>query len=155
MKNEKQKLEGVSISLSPQKSEELFYNSLCNGLQELGHYGLELDYTVKDYEKARKTLQAKLDAGNYPKEMYIFKDEKPKACFEDVLMEILRNGDKLKVIDHEGEGSYDSTIVLSDVHARVQKTQINHLNDAIEQNDDAVTADVILQTVFFEDIIFG
>lgn len=35
------------------------------------------------------------------------------------------------------------------------KTPIDHLMDAINQEDDAITADVILQTVFYEDIIFG
>lgn len=155
MTKEKNKLDGVTIQLSPQKSEELFHNSLCNGLQDFQSYGIELDYTTKDYEKARKTLQAKIDAGKIPLEMHVFKNEKPKAYFEDVLMEILRNGDKLKVIDHECEGEYNRTITLKEVHERVQKTQLNHLNDALQQQDDAITADVILQTVFFEDIIFG
>ena len=31
----------------------------------------------------------------------------------------------------------------------------DHLMDAINENDDACTADVILQTVIYEDIIFG
>lgn len=156
MKNQKEKMEGILINLSKEKSEELFHNSLCNGLQQLSYYGIQFDYKQKDYESAKKSLQYKVQVlGVYPKEMFVMEGKIPEICFEDVLMEILRNGGELKVSDVEGEGEYNRSITLKDVHERVCKTQFNHLNDAIEENDDAITADVILQTVFFEEIIFG
>ena len=82
-------------------------------------------------------------------------NDKPTICVEDVWMEILRNGKELCLVDEGCDGEYTRSITLKDVHDRVQKTPIDHLMDAINEEDDATTADVILQTVFYEDIIFG
>jgi hypothetical protein len=76
-------------------------------------------------------------------------------CFEDVLMEMLRMGKTLTMVDEEGEGDNNSTITLKDVHERVSNTPVRHLMDMINEDDDADTADVIIQTVFFNEIIFG
>jgi hypothetical protein len=102
-------------------------------------YGLSLDYDENHYFTARKNLQEK----------------KLSTCFEDVLMQILRDGGSITLIDEECDGEYTKSITMKDVHERVAKTPIKHLTDAITENDDAVTADVIIQTVFYEDIIFG
>jgi hypothetical protein len=69
-------------------------------------------------------------------------------------MEILRIGKPLKMVDHEG-GMDDVSIYLQDVHEKVANTPTEHLMDMIKENDDAVTADVIIQSVFYNDIIFG
>jgi hypothetical protein len=37
----------------------------------------------------------------------------------------------------------------------VSNTPIKHLMDAINENGDAITADVIIQTVFLNDVIYG
>ena len=77
-------------------------------------------------------------------------------CYEDVLMQILRGGKKLKFVDVEDEESEQTKeISLADVHEKVCKMPIEHLNDYIEENDDATTADVLLQTVLYGEIIFG
>jgi hypothetical protein len=72
-------------------------------------------------------------------------------------MEMLRMGYSLIMVDEEGDGDEDSnsTITLKDVHERVSKAPVRHLMDMINENDDAETADVIIQQVFFNDIIFG
>jgi hypothetical protein len=69
-------------------------------------------------------------------------------------MEILKGGGKLKLVDNEG-GEDDAVITLQDVHVRVSKTQMNHLMNMINESDDAETADVILQTVFLNNIVYG
>ena len=134
----------MEIKLTNEESEKYFYNSLCNGAQ-ISYYGLTIDYTRKAYDKAKKTL----------KDSRKFGEEDKSICFEDVLMQVLRQGDKLKVVDNEGEGDYTRSITIKEVHERVQKTPIRHLMNAINEEDDGDTADVILQSVFFEDIIFG
>lgn len=131
----------MEIKLTPKESEEYFHNAMCNGIGMLSNSGLEFDYDDADYEEAKKSLKAK--------------DSNQTICREDVWMEILRIGKKLRVNDIEGAGEYTREITLKEVHERVQNTQINHLTDMIEENDDAVTADVILQRVFFDDLIFG
>jgi len=67
----------------------------------------------------------------------------------------LKDGKELTMVDHECEGEYTRSISIKDVHERVSKTPIRHLMNMINEEDDAETADVVLQTVFFEDVIFG
>jgi len=125
----------MKITLTPQESEEYFLNAMCNGLGYVQDYGLGLDYEQKDYTEAKEKLT--------------------NPCYEDVLMQILRDGNRLTMVDVEGEGDMTRSICLQDIHERVQNTPHEHLMDMVDENDDVVTADVILQTVFFSDIIFG
>ena len=151
----KTKLEGVTILLSKEKSEELFHSALCNGIQIFHQYGLELDYKDVEYKKAYKSLEAKINKGEIPIGMIVFSGEKPTICREDAWMEMLRLGYELKVVDNENDGEYNRSIKLADVNNRVQETPLNHLADEINEDGDAITADVILQTVFFQDVVFG
>lgn len=131
----------MKIILEPQESEEMFHNALCNGLSYISGYGLVLETDEQDYQAAKQSLKQKNpDQG---------------ICYEDVLLEVLRLGKTLSLIDEEGDGENNSTISLSDVHERVSQTPIRFLTDMITENDDAETADVIIQTVFYQDIIFG
>lgn len=127
----------MKIELTNQESETYFHNALCNGLHYISDYGLKLTYSEIDYIAAEKRLKATTG-----------------VCYEDVLMEILKGGGKLKLVDNEG-GEDDAVITLQDVHVRVNKTQMNHLMNMINEEDDAITADVILQTVFLNDIVYG
>jgi hypothetical protein len=127
----------MTINLTPEESESYFHNSLCNGHQ-IADYGLQIDYDETKYDEAAARL----------------KGQGFKPCLEDVWMEILRSGGTLTLIDEEN-GEDPSTITLADVHERVQQTPIHHLMNAIKGNDDGDTADVILQTVFYQDVIFG
>lgn len=129
----------MKITLEKKESEEIFFNALCNGLGYVTGYGLELDYNTEEYAKAKEKLKAD---GSSP-------------CFEDVLMQILHDGGSLTLVDIECEGEYTSTVTLKEVHERVEKTPADHLMDMINEEDDACTADVVIQSVFFEDIIFG
>lgn len=131
----------MKVILEHEESEEMFFNAMCNALSYMGGYGLTIDYDDAAYESAKKRLQEKS-----PNEI---------VCFEDVLMEILRSGGTLTMKDEEGDGDMTRSITLNDVHERVQKTPIRQLIDMYTQNDDGDTADNILQTVFFEEIVFG
>jgi len=126
----------MEIKLNAKESEEYFYNAMCNGFGYMSGYGLELEYDLEEYKTSRTNL------GGTP-------------CFEDVLMQMLKDGYKITMVDVECEGEYTRTIGIEDVHNKVGQTPIEHLSDMINENDDATTADVILQTVFFEEIIFG
>lgn len=131
----------MKIILEPQESEEMFHTALCNGLSYISSHGLILEADEQDYQAAKQSLKQKNpDRG---------------ICYEDVLLEVLRIGKSLTLIDEEGDGDNNSTISLSDVHERVSQTPIDHLTNMITENDDAETADVIIQTVFYKDIIFG
>ena len=120
----------MEIVLTKQESEDYFHAALCNGLGYMGGYGLVLEYNKEEYKAAREQIKS---TGNSP-------------CYEDVLLEILKMGGTLTFVDVECVGEYTRTISLADVHERVAM---------IRENDDADTADVLIQTVFFEEVIFG
>jgi hypothetical protein len=131
----------MKVQLTPEESETHFFDALCNGLQEMQYYGLELQYSDEDYEAAKNILKEQ-------------SGENTTICYEDVLMQILRMGKSLSLVDLEG-GEDSKSITLKDVHERVSNTPIRHLMDAINENGDAITADVIIQTVFLNDVIYG
>ena len=131
----------MRIELTPQEAESYFYNALCNGLGYVeSGYNLELKFNAEHYKDAKKTLQEKT-----PNE---------QVCYEDVLMQILRQGNALSLADCEG-GEGTATIYLKDVRERVEKTPMRHLMNMINENDDAETADVIIQQVFLNEIVYG
>ena len=132
----------MKVVLEPRESEEYFFNALCNGAGWIGGYGLKLDCLNHEYSEARDRLKEKFG-------------EDRTVCVEDVWMEILRQGGTLTLIDQEYGGEYTKSIKLADVHERVANTPIDHLMDMIEERDDAITADCIIQTVFYSEVIFG
>jgi hypothetical protein len=129
----------MKIRLEKSEAEQYFYNALCNALGELAYYGLVIEFDKKAYKEAKESL----------------KNKEANTCFEDVLMELLRMGGTITMIDEEGDGEMTKSITIQDVHEKVAKTPLNHLVNMIQENDDATTGDVILQTVFFDEIVFG
>jgi hypothetical protein len=131
----------MTIQLTQQESEHHFHNALCNGLGEIGYYGLDLDYDDQKYKDAKTTLQTQSPTS--------------VICHEDILMEMLKSGGTLTLLDNEDDDNEVASITISDVHERVSQTPIEHLMNAITENDDATTADVIIQTVFLNEIVYG
>ena len=129
----------MEIKLTNLESEEFFYRALCNGLSYLNSHGIVLDYDSADYKKAKESLKS---------------ESNQIVCYEDVLMRILKDGGELQIVDEEGD-EYNGVITLADVHERVQHSPQERLIEMENEEDDAITADCILQTVLFEDVIFG
>lgn len=127
----------MKILLTNEESLTYFYNALCNavGTGYMQSYGIELTYSEDEYRLA--------------------KDKLTNPCYEDVLIQILRDNGYLTFEDIEGEGDNTKSITIDDVYEKVQLTPFAFLSDMILEKDDAITADVILQTVFYDDIIFG
>jgi hypothetical protein len=130
----------MKIELTPEESENYFYNALCNavGTGYIESYGIELKYNKEDYGKAAIVL----------------KEKGKLVCYEDILMEILRMGNPLTMVDHEN-GEDPISVYLKDIHERVKNAPSEHLLDMHYEKDDACTGDVIIQTVFYNDVIFG
>jgi hypothetical protein len=130
------------ITLTNEKAEEIFFNALCNGQHYLGDYGFELFYSRKEYIKAKKELDEK-EASN---------------CWEDILMQILRNGQELKLVNNLEEEDVNEReiypITLQDVYKNMALVPTFHLMDMLNEKDDAITADAILQTIFFKEIVY-
>jgi hypothetical protein len=127
--------EGLKISLTNELSEEIFFNALCNSLDYMcSGYGLDLKFKQSDYNNAKAKLSS--------------------PCYEDVLMQMLRDGIKIGLKDIEG-GEDTVYITLDTIHERVKNVPITDLLDMIDGNDDAVTGDVVLQIVFLNEIMYG
>jgi hypothetical protein len=124
----------MEIRFTKQEAQGIFLDALSNGLGYLSGYGLDLDYKKEDYKKAKEKLTS--------------------PCYEDVLLQILLDGNSLTLIDEEDEDNVN-IITIQDVYDRISSTPFDHLSDMINGNDDATTADAILQTIFFNEIIYG
>lgn len=138
----------MTVTLTPQESEEYFFNALCNGLgYYLGNYGQTLSFDDNEYDLAKDSYLAKLTLNGEV-------DQPHAVAYEDVLMEMLRMGYNLEFIDSDDD-SLTKTLTLEMIHNRVQNAPFEHLSNMINENDDAETADVIIQWTLYEEIIFG
>ena len=70
-------------------------------------------------------------------------------------MEILKRGGSLTYIDIVGEGEMTSTIMMNNVYERIDNVPKTIIGNFLSENDDVVDADVVLQTVFWNEVIFG
>lgn len=127
----------MKVILTNEESLEYFHNALCNAVSTgyMQSYGLELTYSEDEYRLA--------------------KDKLTTPCYEDVLIQILRDSGSLTLQDIEEEDENTKSITIDDVYAKVQNVPFEHLQDMINGTDDASTADIILQIVFYDTIIFG
>lgn len=132
----------MKIYLETKECENVFYDALCNGLSYIRGYGLELRFNNEQYDKAKQTLKTAIKV---PDEV---------ICYEDVLMELLRQGGYLILRDVEGNED-DATITLNEVHNRMHLVPANTLIAVLEETGDACDADVVLQTVFLKEVIYG
>lgn len=128
-------MDGITILLTPEKSLEYFFRSLCNSLKYLTTYGFQVDFNVEEYKKSKE----KLDSPTY----------------EEVFIQMLKDGYGITVNDIEEDGRHTQTIYLKDVVEKVQKTPFRYLSSMINKDDDGETGDVIIQTIFFGEKLFG
>lgn len=126
-------IEGIEIKFSEQRSLELFQDALANGLIYLLGYNIDIDYSKKEYQQAREKLEA--------------------PCYEDVLVQILKDGGNLNFIDFEEDNL--TTIHLEDVINNMPKVPLKTLLEVLEEKGDAISADIVLQTIIFGEVIYG
>lgn len=125
----------MKLLLTNEEKEQFFYNALCNIGGTLSGYGLELDYDNDEYRKSKEKLS--------------------NPCIEDVFMQMLKDGYSLKLNDIEGDGENDTTISLYKVHSNIELTPFDDLMAMHNEEDDGNTADSIIQSVAYGEIIFG
>lgn len=130
----------MKIQLTKQEAEKYFHNALCNGLGYFESYGIELLINDDEYEKATKTAKDE-DGG------------KGKACYEDVLIQMLRNGNTLLAEDSNSNETY--TLTLDKMYTQMHEVPVNRLMEMVNERDDADTADIILQVCFIGEHTYG
>jgi hypothetical protein len=124
----------MTITLTNEESEEYFFNAICNGLAYVQSYGLQLSFKKEHYKQAQSKLTS--------------------PCLEDVLMQMLRDGNTFGFVDEESDGEYSKQITLKDVHEGMKNVPPDRILEMANENDDADTADAIIQSVFYGEIIF-
>ena len=128
----------MKIQLTKQEAEKYFLNALCNGLSYFESYGIELLINEDEYKKASATAKDE-DGG--------------RASYEDVLMEMLRNGSTL--LAEESYMGKTHKLTLNKMYKQMDKVPVNRLMEMINQRDDADTADIILQVCFIGEHTYG
>jgi hypothetical protein len=130
----------MKIQLTQQEAEAIMNNALCDS--GIGMHGLEFTFDKHEYHSSQVRWM-KANEGISP-------------CYEDVLMQMLRDGYSIGVIDTEGDdGEYDKTITMQDVYDRMNLVHYSRIIQMVEEDYDADTTDVVLQTIFYGEVIFG
>ena len=130
----------MNIQLTNQEKEEIFFNAMCNGLSNVSYWEFKIDYNSEDYQSAKESL---LNNG------------KSSVCYEEVFMEMLKMGKSIDFVDLGCDGEYTKSLTMDMIHKNIEKTPMNNLFNVAQEQDDSSDADAILQSVLFEEIIFG
>ncbi len=127
----------MRIQLEKQEALDIFHTSLCNvyGTGYFNGYGLEFIWDEDEYKKAKEKLQS--------------------PCFEDVILQIIKDGGTLGVLDHECDGEYNAHINEAIILDRMDQVPPQRLLNIINEEDDAEDADAVLQTLLYGEVIFG
>jgi len=110
---------------------DIFHSALCNGLSYIHGYELYLEYDDEEYNKAK----VKLDNPTY----------------EDVLIQILKDNGTLIIEDSEEIHKITKTELFN----RIKDVDFDVISNFINQEDDAVDADIVIQTIAFGEVIYG
>ena len=139
----------MQITATTEEKLKVVYNCLCSGLPYFVDYGFTLDYNGHEYNKAKKSLEAQKAAGTFDNGL-------SSICVEDVQTEMLRMGFTLNFKGGEGnKASHVTPLNLEVIERNWGKVNPRHLADMKNENDDADTADFIMQGLLFGDIVYG
>jgi len=128
----------MKIILTGEERFQIFLDSLCNfGGYLPSYYGIEIDYDQEAYDNAKQNL---LNAT-------------PHFAFEDVLMQILQDGGELRLIDLEDDDEVLGTVTFADLE-KVDNAPSQRIINMLDSGD-AEDADVVLQTVFLGEVVYG
>lgn len=131
-----------------EKPIDFLYASLCNVGYVMRESGFVLDYYKHEYAEAKKRLQ-------------IEKGENVIICYENILLNMLENGDSLYIVDEEDMEHARTPINLEklnklfDEKSFSDSTFLNLIITFKTEQDDAVTAWDFIQYVAFNEIIYG
>jgi hypothetical protein len=134
----------MKLLMSKEEMLKVLYSSLCNGgLTDLYHCGVELQLG-KEYDKAKariKKRQAKAKTED-------------TICYEDVLVELLRGGDKLTFSDANDETTVGFT--LDEAIERLSAEEFGkEIFETVNEQDDACTGFSLLQGAIYGEVIYG
>lgn len=128
----------VRFQISENEVLKLFRDCLCSG--SVGFGALRIDFRDEDYAAAKKVLKQQ--------------DPERTIYWESVIAEILNLGLILKFTDVEDEENI-FLVNKKSLQQNSSKIELQHLNQMLNGNDDAITHDSILQTLILGEIVYG
>ncbi len=126
----------MKITATQEEKLNIVHTALCNGLGWMKGYDLEF-HIIGDKEQARKNL----------------KEKGVNICVEDLMIEVIKLGGNLQVKDYNDDEIHH--LNLESIKENFDKIEAKHILDMNNEHDDAITADCILQTLIYGDVIFG
>ena len=135
----------MEILLNDKEVKKVLHNALCNGLGWISGYGLSVKISKEDYAKAKNSLKDEdFNVGSI----------NIGICVEDVYMKHLEDGNELEFYDSEQEEEVGFTFEQAKENLKDENVTM-HIMDMLNERDDAITADCILQTALYGEIVFG
>lgn len=139
----------MQITATTEEKVKVVYECLTTGLPYFVDYGFTLDYNGHEYNKAKKSLDAQKAAGTFDNGL-------SSICVEDVQAEMLRMGFTLKFKGGEGnKASHVTPLNLEVIERNWDKVKPEQLLEVMQDNYDALSADIVMQGLLFGDIVYG
>lgn len=127
----------MKLVLTQEERDKVLLDILCNGgLDYLRSSDVEMNYSPQDYKKAKQSGD----------------------CYEDVLLRIINNGDKLEFVDMDGD-EYSKTLTKELVEQSLTNVEDNHfcqlVLESLNEQSDAETGYNLIQFILYGKLIFG
>lgn len=119
---------------------KLIHDCLCDGLHYFSSYGIEVKVSKRAYNDARTEI----------------KQEGVELCYEDVWIQVLKDGGSIAFIDVENAGDMTGFLSLSDSTLNnFAKVPFQNIINLLNEEYDAGDCDTILQTLVWGEVVFG
>lgn len=127
----------MKIKLAKKEKLEVFEIALCNaaGTGYFQGHGFTMDYSPEEYAKSKAKLT--------------------NPYWEEILMQMLKDGCSITFKDIEGDGAYTKTLDIALIIDNMKKVPTKNILNIINEEDDVDDADAVLQYILFGELIFG
>lgn len=132
----------MKIQLDKSETLNVLHNAFCNGgLTELRYCDVELDLDEKEYDKAAKRLRKNMDEGEI-------------LCYEDVFIEMLKEGKTIHFKDYNDDARIGFNLDKAS-DALSKQDSAKEVLETLDGRDDAWTGFNIIQRCLYGDVIYG
>jgi hypothetical protein len=137
-----------TLSITKNGMLELFYDALCGG--SIGFGCVTLDCEQEVYDNARERVKI-LKAAT--PEDYIVQ----AVCYEDVMTEVLRAGDKLFYMEYDEYDDQNNKVEFDLDHLMDNFHSVESwvMEQMLSEDFDSITTDSLLQGLLLGEIVYG
>lgn len=125
----------IVYGITEDKVLECLEIALCNWDYIASGFGLFLDYSDKDYNKAKKAFKS--------------------DCLERTWINILKSGGTLSILDVDGSGDYSVDLTLELLKDNFKSAPLDLVALTLNGEGDADTDSQLIQYVLYKEVMFG